>query len=414
AVAGCAGRLHSQAMVALAGQAERLSASPARLRRFEACLRLLRRLADGGGSGDLGRLCDSLLAVLRTTAAFALHRGNPEMCVDLHWRLANSYSHTPSLRLTYLRNMAERHAEAGHLSEAAFCAFAGLSPNIEQFEQRFGDDLPQEERDGCSPEGLADLIQQAADLLARAERYELVAPCLRPALAFHEARRDYARQAALYEQCAAACKAVGSTRGKRFLETFYRVGLYGDLFEEKQVFVYKEPGLTRLAELADRLRAVYEARFGADKVTMLTDSGEVDDTKLESGRAYVQITYVQAETSEADGSSRHFVLETPFTRSGERHGSVEDQWRRRTRLTAEAAFPTVVKRLRVIRSEHEDLSPLAVAVLELRAAAAKIRSAAEAEPPDMKRLQMVLQGCLATQVRGWLWSCFGIHARILD
>jgi hypothetical protein len=41
----------------------------------------------------------------------------------------------------------------------------------------------------------------------------------------------------------------------RFLGSYYRVAFFGNLFEELsgQEFIYKEPKLTRLGEISDRL-----------------------------------------------------------------------------------------------------------------------------------------------------------------
>lgn len=45
----------------------------------------------------------------------------------------------------------------------------------------------------------------------------------------------------------------------RFLGSYYRVAFYGNPFEELngQEFIYKEPKLTRLGEISDRLVVRY-------------------------------------------------------------------------------------------------------------------------------------------------------------
>ncbi len=42
---------------------------------------------------------------------------------------------------------------------------------------------------------------------------------------------------------------------KRLFGTYFRVGFYGTKFDEfdGQEFIYKEPGITKLAEIASRL-----------------------------------------------------------------------------------------------------------------------------------------------------------------
>ena len=46
-----------------------------------------------------------------------------------------------------------------------------------------------------------------------------------------------------------------------------------------------------------------------------------------------------------------FMYETPFTREGGAHGTVERQWRRRTVLTTDYCFPYVRTRIPVIRRQ---------------------------------------------------------------
>ena len=45
------------------------------------------------------------------------------------------------------------------------------------------------------------------------------------------------------------------------------------------------------------------------------------------------------------------MYETPFTREGGPHGTVERQWRRRTVLTTDYCFPYVRTRIPVIRRQ---------------------------------------------------------------
>lgn len=45
---------------------------------------------------------------------------------------------------------------------------------------------------------------------------------------------------------------------RRMLGSYYRVGFYGTVFEEldKVEFVYKEPKITKLVEIKDRLKVI--------------------------------------------------------------------------------------------------------------------------------------------------------------
>ncbi len=66
---------------------------------------------------------------------------------------------------------------------------------------------------------------------------------------------------------------------ERPLGAYYRVSFYGKMFndENNKVYIYKEPGNTKLFEICDRLRKVYSKQFGsADLVEILRDSRKVD------------------------------------------------------------------------------------------------------------------------------------------
>lgn len=47
--------------------------------------------------------------------------------------------------------------------------------------------------------------------------------------------------------------------------------------EESKEFIYKEPKLTGLSEISQRLLKLYSDKFGADNVKMIQDSNKVLD-----------------------------------------------------------------------------------------------------------------------------------------
>ncbi|KAK2497728.1 LOW QUALITY PROTEIN: hypothetical protein MC885_014479, partial [Smutsia gigantea] len=105
----------------------------------------------------------------------------------------------------------------------------------------------------------------------------------------------------------------GSALSQRVFGTYFRVGFYGTRFGDldEQEFVYKEPSITKLAEISHRLEAgpssrgwmgcpgveqglplcgpasapcpqeFYTERFGEDVVEIVKDSNPVDKTKLD-------------------------------------------------------------------------------------------------------------------------------------
>jgi len=67
-------------------------------------------------------------------------------------------------------------------------------------------------------------------------------------------------------------------------------------------------------------------------------------------------------------------------------------------LTSQYYFPYVKKRLRVIRRETHDLSPIEVALDEMRLRVQEIAEVVRNQPTDLKKLQLRLQGSISVQV----------------
>ncbi|CAF0999435.1 unnamed protein product [Rotaria magnacalcarata] len=127
-------------------------------------------------------------------------------------------------------------------------------------------------------------------------------------------------------------------------------------------------------------------------------------------KIYVQVTYVEPyfDTSELQHRPTHFdrnynlkrfMYASPFTMDTNRaHGSLHEQYKRKTILTVERAFPYVKTRVGIIDRERLILSPIEVAIEDLQKKTDELRMAIQQEPADPKILQMVIQGCISTAV----------------
>lgn len=94
-----------------------------------------------------------------------------------------------------------------------------------------------------------------------------------------------------------------------------------------------------------------------------------------------------------------FMYASPFTMDTNRaHGSLHEQYKRKTILTVERAFPYVKTRIPIIDRERLILSPIEVAIEDLQKKTDELRLAIQQEPADPKILQMVIQGCISTAV----------------
>ncbi|XP_039649286.1 dedicator of cytokinesis protein 9 isoform X10 [Perca fluviatilis] len=412
--------------------------------RFQQSLSIINNCANSDKSikhtafpSDVKDLTKRIRTVLMATEQMKEHENDPEMLVDLQYSLAKSYTSTPELRKTWVDSMARIHNKNGNLSEAAMCyvhvaalvaeylwrkgmfrqgcsAFRVITPNIDE-EAAMMEDVGMQDVH-FSEEVLMELLEECADGLWKAERYELIADVYRLIIPIYEQRRDFEKLTHLYDTLHRAYTKVMEVMhsGKRLLGTYFRVAFFGQaagFFEDEdgKEYIYKEPKFTPLSEISQRLLKLYSDKFGQENVKIIQDSGKVNPKDLDSKYAYIQVTHVtpylddkELEDRKTDFEKSHnirrFVFETPFTESGKKQGGVEEQCKRRTVLTTTHCFPYVKKRIAVMYQHQTDLSPIEVAIDEMSAKVAELRLLCSASEVDMIRLQLKLQGSISVQV----------------
>ncbi|XP_032422872.1 dedicator of cytokinesis protein 9 isoform X12 [Xiphophorus hellerii] len=384
---------------------------------------------------DVKDLTKRIRTVLMATAQMKEHERDPEMLVDLQYSLAKSYASTPELRKTWLDSMARIHVKNGDLSEAAMCyvhvaalvaeylrrkgmfkqgcsAFRVVTPNIDE-EAAMMEDVGMQDVH-FNEDVLMELLEECADGLWKAERYELISDIYKLIIPIYEKRRDFEKLAHLYDTLHRAYSKVTEVMhtGKRLLGTYFRVAFFGQGFfedEDGKEYIYKEPKFTPLSEISQRLLKLYSDKFGQENVKMIQDSGRINPKDLDSKYAYIQVTHVTPYLDEKELSDRktefekshnirRFVFEMPFTISGKKQGGVEEQCKRRTILTTTHCFPYVKKRIAVMYQHHTDLSPIEVAIDEMSKKVAEINQLCSSSDVDMIRLQLKLQGSISVQV----------------
>uniref|UniRef100_A0A8B9VT98 Dedicator of cytokinesis 10 n=1 Tax=Anas zonorhyncha TaxID=75864 RepID=A0A8B9VT98_9AVES len=406
--------------------------------RFQHSLAIINNFANGDKQmknvnfpAEVKDLTKRIRTVLMATAQMKEHEKDPEMLVDLQYSLANSYASTPELRRTWLESMAKIHARNGDLSEVtnAFItrlryfdkkglfsmgwpAFLSITPNIKEEgamkEDSGMQDTPYNENI------LVEQLELCVEYLWKSERYELIAEVNKPIIAVFEKQRDFKRLSDLYYDIHRSYLKVAEVVNseKRLFGRYYRVAFYGQGFfeeEEGKEYIYKEPKLTGLSEISQRLLKLYADKFGIDNVKIIQDSNKVNPKDLDPKYAYIQVTYVtpffdekEAEDRKTDFEMHHninrFVFETPFTLSGKKHGGVEEQCKRRTILTSIHLFPYVKKRIQVISQTSTELNPIEVAIDEMSKKVSELNQLCTMEEVDMIRLQLKLQGSVSVKV----------------
>ncbi|KAI5737707.1 hypothetical protein M8J76_015984 [Diaphorina citri] len=414
--------------------------------RFQESLSLINSYATSDkvmkGTGfplEVKDLTKRIRTVLMATAQMKELHHDPEVLSDLHHSLANSYASTPELRFTWLETMTRNHVKDLNYSEAAMCqlhiaalmaqylklkgvqswgaeAFDKISSNIPRDETGLKLDSGVHEVH-YTEQSLLDQLESCASYLEQSERYELLPHLYRLILPLYEARRNYEAQARCYQALTQACYHVVTTvrSGKRLLGRFYRVAFFGqEYFEEEHCveFVYKEPKVTSLSEISERLLHQYTNKFGNNTVKIIMDSAPINANELDPKIAHIQVTSVTPHFDKIDLEScrttefeqNHdvatFMFETPFTKDGSNKPRAEpcDQWKRRTIITTEYSFPYVKKRLKVVSKREIELSPIEVALDEMNQRVAELADVVFTKPTDPKKLQLRLQGSVCVQV----------------
>ncbi|XP_038627245.1 dedicator of cytokinesis protein 6 isoform X6 [Tachyglossus aculeatus] len=401
-------------------------------------------LRDSTFAEQVQDLMFNLHMILTDTVKMKEHQEDPEMLIDLMYRIARGYQSSPDLRLTWLQNMAGKHSERGNHAEAAQClvhsaalvaeyltmledcrylpvgcvTFQNISSNVLE-ESAISDDILSPDEEGiCSGKyftelGLVGLLEQAATSFTMGGLYEAVNEVYKILIPIHEANRDFKKLATVHGKLQDAFSKITnqSSGWERMFGTYFRVGFYGCKFGDldEQEFVYKEPSITKLAEISHRLEEFYAERFGDELVEIIKDSNPVDKAKLEPHKAYIQITYVEPyfDTYELKDrvtyfdknyNLRTFLFCTPFTLDGRAHGDLHEQYKRKTILTTSHAFPYIKTRINVSHKEEIILIPIEVAIEDMQKKTRELAFATHQDPPDAKMLQMVLQGSVGTTV----------------
>uniref|UniRef100_A0A8C6PNT8 Dedicator of cytokinesis 8 n=1 Tax=Nothobranchius furzeri TaxID=105023 RepID=A0A8C6PNT8_NOTFU len=391
---------------------------------------------------QVDELLRNLNSILSDTVKMREFQEDPEMLMDLMYRIAKGYQTSPDLRLTWLQNMAEKHTNRKCYTESAMClvhaaalvaeylsmledhtylpigsvTFQNISPNVLE-ESAVSDDILSPDEDGvCSgryftESGLVGLLEQAAELFNNGGLYEAVNEVYKIIIPILEARRDFRKLASTHDKLHRAFENIIQRGHKRMFGTYFRVGFYGAKFGDldEREFIYKEPGITHLPEISHRLENFYSQCFGDDTLVMIKDSAPVNRNQLNPNKAYIQITYVEPyfddyemkdrlTNFEKNFNLRCFMYTTPFTKSGRPRGELNEQYKRKTILTTMHAFPYVKTRINVIQKEEFDLTPIEVAIEDMQKKTRELAVATHREQPDAKMLQMLLQGSVGATV----------------
>jgi len=389
-------------------------------------------------------LTKRLHTILRDSVKINQHSSDPEMMADLYFSIAKGYINAPDLRVAWLESLAKFNGKYKNYAEAAMC-FIHISALVAEYLSRtepspvilkgcaafdkismnvleegsiadlatFGEGLADSKSHVFSEDGLIKMLSEAVENFKQGELFETANEVYKLMIPMFEKKRDYENLSKTHgdlKEIFSRIITLIQTQG-RLLGSYYRVGLFGTLFGDLDgaEFIYKEPKITRLGEIKDRLTQIFASRFnGEENVQIITDSYVVDRSKLNPEFVYLQITHVQPYFEPWEIKDRvtyfdrntnlnRFIYSSPFTLSGKSQAdSLKEQYKRKIILTVENYFPYVKKRILVTSKQEITLTPIenAIEIMENRVDA--IRS--EIETKNTKTLHPVLQGSLLAAV----------------
>lgn len=375
-----------------------------------------------------------LFKVIQDSCKIDKYNYDPEMIVDLTYKVSIGYKESPDLRLTWLENLVSFHVTAENFEEVAQCKFVIAGLIIESFKNRISTTqigLPSSKNQislfcpniqtepshpsgkGASDEnlftstrfsesGLIDTLNQATKYLELSQRFETCVDMYNVLLEYYQTKKDYTNLSTCFEKLKNVCTSLVSTENSRIFNNFYRVSFFGSAFGDVngKELIYKETAMVRVADFTDRLKDQY-SKIGT--LVVLPNTSVVDVSKLDSNAIYVQIITVYPYFEDESDSSRKtewdrnfnicdFIYETPFTAPGGNQNDISAQCKRKTIITTERSFPYVKKRILVAGKKEIILQPLQNAIEQIDFRTKALRRELHLSPPNPKTLQIQLQG----------------------
>lgn len=387
-------------------------------------------------------LSENLLHVINDTAKLRACGCDSEMRLDLMYSIAKSYQNSPDLRIAWLENMMTKNKEEGNNSEAGMClihiaaiiseylgridpkpfmpigavSFQKISPNVIEESAVSEDTVSAKEEGVCnsnkfSEEGIQGMLKLAREAFTSAQLYEAVVEIDKVLIPILEHKRAYTNLSRTHENIQHCYRYMeGGSNNRRYFASYYRVGFYGDQFENKggNQFIYKCNTICKLSEFKCQMETVMRQKYG-DIVKFIQDGGKVDKSTLLPGYVYVQVTYVEPYFDEWEQRDRQTEMErsfnvdrfsflTPFTKDGRSHGNPPDQYARLTIFTTYNTFPYLKARVSIMCEEEIELSPIEMAIEEIRKRTQVIESILDYKPTDLVMLDMRISGAIAPTV----------------
>lgn len=263
----------------------------------------------------------------------AKEKGDPELTADLYEKIAKGYVDTPELRIAWLKELSTFQSDNKNFTESALAIchssaliadflinsknlkidksiFQKILPSISEFAE--GQEELLEQSTNFTLDSFLTNVRASINFLKSAEIYEFGSDLYKLILPIYRLKKSYRDMSSCHKELQDFYSLIAKpSQSSRLFGKFYRVGFYGSKFGDLdgKEFVYKEPLLTHLYELKDRLVETYSKEFGSDSVSVVDHGDSVKRNDLNPSKVYLQITALTPyfEQDELKKRNTHFT-----------------------------------------------------------------------------------------------------------
>ncbi len=323
-------------------------------------------------------MMNRLFSVLKSTVMLTAFENEPEMKVDICFRISEGYSGSPDLRVTWLKIVAALHQANKDFLEAAqaqlvvayliaqylevtkllppglnaSAVLARICPAVQS--PRFVG-VTREDANNQSTalrlevwtiEGFGNVVFDAAMLLADAGLYDWSLECYNLLIALRKPLGQWLLLLKAYAGAQMACKSLLKTAQAPTAETkYFRVCFVGASFDKLsgKAFVYRGDSSQRLMDFSSFLVKRCQdnaSAYGASKVELMGNDKEATKEQMEQREVlYLQIARVYPSGITSSGVVSEFLLDMAHSDQSKQQQLVASQGRKKIYFSTSMPFP---------------------------------------------------------------------------
>uniref|UniRef100_A0A6B2KZ43 DOCKER domain-containing protein n=1 Tax=Arcella intermedia TaxID=1963864 RepID=A0A6B2KZ43_9EUKA len=400
---------------------------------------------------QIHKIIDLMETFIQQNELIKKNSTDPEMVVSLYHKIANTFHHSPKLRLTWLNNLTEVHYKLGNKCEAGLCKitmaalivrylklggqlkklpsyfdllFDSIAPHINM--QKLLTPNENEQLDSSQVfkgenwnlNQLIEALEEAAKYFEEATFFELCLEVYSMLSLVHKMDRKFPKLVSTLEAHKDLVLRYTSEENPldRLVPVYFRICFYGKKWEEElrgKMFIYKKDTRFNLSMMIKQMEDQYGTKYGKDNIVVLTQNKPIEEieSSLDDEKLYVQIAGVQPYTDVEESKSRvtffqlnfnidKFIFESSYSQTGSKisENDLGAQRKKKTIFKTKYPFPYIENRIEIVETYEIILSPIENAIELITSQTAKVLSQLEAVPTRVNLLQQTLQGSVVPMV----------------